>query len=383
MLERITEGDIPQKPHLAHYVNQELCHEHCITRDGFDGPFTIQYHISRPQALVAERSNLQYPTAVSVANASLARHHFSSESQHSADGNSVAARIPLLFNSDVQVSRVRPTVSNDTYLANGDGDTLLFVQSGRGMLISAFGHLPFEPADYLFIPKGIPHRFDLGIGPHDWFELELSGGTSFPPHYVNRAGQLRMDAPFSHRDFKKSRFQGPLEEGLRTVLVKSRGRLAALQYDHSPLDVVGFDGCVYPFVLPVHAFQPKVSSVHLPPTIHASFTARGVLVCNFVPRPLDFHPQAIPCPYPHSSGDVDEVLFYSDGEFSSRRGVAAGSITWHPRGLPHGPHPWRYEESIGRKQTRELAIMLDCIQPLDVNQHSLQAEDPAYEQSFS
>src|SRR5262249_47858240 len=151
---------------------------------------------------------------------------------------------------------------------------------------------------------------------------------------------------------------------IRDVIVKRGDVYHGFRHQNSPLDVVGWDGAVYPFAFPILLFQPRVSSVHLPPTWHGTFAARGALISSFVPRPLDFHPDAIPCPYPHSSVDIDEVLYYASPKFTSRRGIGPGSITFHPAGIPHGPHPGLYESSIGERRTEEIAVMLDCERPL-------------------
>jgi homogentisate 1,2-dioxygenase len=207
--------------------------------------------------------------------------------------------------------------------------------------------------------------------------------VGIPSRFRNPAGQLRMDAPYCHRDFKRPRFHGPLDEALREVVVKRGTQRQRFAYAHNPLDVVGWDGCVYPWGFPILNFQPRVSSVHLPPTWHGTFEAPGALICSFVPRPLDFHPEAVPCPYAHTSADVDEVLFYVDGDFSSRTGVSRGSLTLHPGGVPHGPHPGRYEASIGVQRTEELAVMLDCSSRLYATSLAASIEDDGYESSFA
>ena len=191
-----------------------------------------------------------------------------------------------------------------------------------------------------------------------------------------------MDAPWNHRDFRRPAFTGPMDEGIRELLVKRGGAFHGFRQPASPLDVTGWDGTVWPFAVPILAFQPRVGQVHLPPTVHGSFAARGALVCSFVPRPLDFHPDAVPCPYPHSSVDVDEVIFYQRGEFTSRRGVGPGSISLHPAGIPHGPHPGAYEKSIGATHTNEVAVMLDCFGPLRATEAARGVEDGGYEGSF-
>jgi homogentisate 1,2-dioxygenase len=233
----------------------------------------------------------------------------------------------------------------------------------------------------LYVPKGLLHRFEVK-GAQGWLSLELAERLTIPASFRNELGQLRMDAPYYERDFAVPDFVGVSDEGIREVLIKRDDTLFLARYAATPLDVVGFEGSVYPFRFPILAFQPRVSSVHLPPTAHATFATAGVLVCSFVPRPLDFGENAVPCPYPHSSVDIDEVLFYVAGDFTSRSGVGPGSVTWHPRGTPHGPQPGRYEASIGKRSTDEVAVMLDCQRPLSMTRAAADVEDTDYESSF-
>jgi homogentisate 1,2-dioxygenase len=191
-----------------------------------------------------------------------------------------------------------------------------------------------------------------------------------------------MDAPYTHRDFRAPTAVAPLDEGIRALTVKRRGAWHGYTLAHSPLDAVGWDGAVYPFVFPIGCFSPRVGEVHLPPPVHATFQAAGALVCSFVPRPLDFHPQANPVPFPHTSVDVDEVLFYANDAFTSRRGIGAGSLSHHPAGIPHGPHPGAYETETNETRTREIAVMLDCAAPLDATRSALSIEDVGYHASF-
>ena len=248
---------------------------------------------------------------------------------------------------------------------------------------SVFGDLRFAKGDYVCVPKGTLHRFVLDRGePQAWLSIECKGGVGVPARYRNAVGQLRMDAPYSHRDFKRPEHTGPIDEQLRDVIVKRGDRFFGFRTGTTPLDVVGWDGATYPIAFPILAFQPRVGQVHLPPPVHTTFEARGAVVCSFVPRPLDFHPDANPCPYPHSSVDVDEVLFYANASFGSRRGVGEGSLSHHPAGIPHGPHPGAYESAPGTARTGEVAVMLDCFAPLERTADALACEDPAYHASF-
>ena len=288
-----------------------------------------------------------------------------------------------MFNDDLVVSVCKPTAADPVYFANGDGDDLYFVLEGSGTVRTLLGDLRFGPNDYVCVPRGVLHRFvpDEDVAQY-WLQLECLGGMGLLSQWRNETGQLTMDAPYSHRDFVRPAFDGPRDEGLREILVKRNGAFHGFKVDHSPLDVVGWDGAVYPFVFPIMNFQPRAGLVHLPPTWHGTFSARGALICSFVPRVLDFHPEAVPCPYPHSSVDCDEIIFYARGNFTSRRGVGPGSISHHPAGLPHGPHPGAYENSVGVARTDELAVMVDTYKPLEATRLAVEVEDAAYMDSF-
>jgi len=384
MIERIVQGAVPRKHHIAFRdAEGRLLYEEAFTRAGFDGPYTLLYHRHRPHAThAAEAAGHGWTLPAPVPARPLRRRHYRTQDLAPRGGPAVDARVPLLFNPDVVVGLVAPTAEDPVYLQNGDGDDLFFVQEGGGLLRSPMGDLRFAQHDYVFVPKGLLHRFVPDPGPQRWLSIECLGGLHLPSQWRNETGQLRMDAPFSHRDFRIVEWKGPVDEGIRDVVVKRAGAFHAFRRDASPLDVVGWDGAVYPFAFPILSFQPRAGLVHLPPTWHGTFAARGALVCSFVPRVVDFHPEAIPCPYPHASVDVDELLFYVRGEFTSRRGVGPGSISHHPAGVMHGPHPGAYESSIGARTTSELAVMLDCYQPLQATAAALGAEDPAYDESF-
>jgi homogentisate 1,2-dioxygenase len=385
MLDRMTAGTVPAKPHTAlRDAAGRLRHEECLTREGFDGPFTILYHVERPHtaALAVAAHGWKVPQRADEPSRPLARRHYRSQDLARRGGPPIDARVPLLFNDDVVLGVTHPDGTDPVYFANGDGDDLMFVFEGGGMLRSPLGDVAFEQNDYVFIPKGLLHRFVPNDRPQHWLSIECASGFGLPRQWRNAVGQLRMDAPYTHRDFRRPTFVGPSDEGLRDVVIKRGGTFHGFRADHSPLDVVGWDGAVYPWAFPILNFQPRVGQIHLPPTVHGTFAARGALICSFVPRPLDFHPDAIPCPYPHSSVDCDEFIFYCRGNFTSRRGVGPGSISHHPAGIIHGPHPGAYEDSIGSKETSELAVMLDTTQPLFSTEACRAVEDPEYHASF-
>ena len=387
MLDRMAAGSIPAKHHIKHVVDGELVNEECLTRRGFDGLYTILYHRHRPHAQTPVELDHGWTLPVAVDGARpLRKRHYTTQSKRGTKGGApIDARMPLVFNDDVVASVMFPSAADPVYFVNGDGDDLFYVFEGGGVLRSVMGDLRFEKDDYVCIPKGVLHRIIPDEGPQHWFHLECLGGVRLIDKWRNPAGQLRMDAPYCHRDFRRPSFEGPKDEGIRNVLVKRStyaGGFHGFSTEHSPLDVVGWDGTVYPWAFPILNFQPRAGLVHLPPDWHGTFATRNAIICSFVPRVVDFHPDAIPCPYPHSSVDCDEILFYSRGNFTSRKGVGPGSISHHPMGVPHGPHPGAYEASIGTRETNELAVMVDTYAPLRATQAALDIEDAGYQQSF-
>lgn len=389
MLERIAKGRLPAKHHtVLRDDHGALYYEECLTRAGFDGPYSILYHQHRPHESRYKPTSRGFALPRRVSDEALLRRRYRSlDAPHPKQGGIIApldARVPLLFNEDVVLSVLRPNHEDPVYFANGDADELYFIQKGGGLLRSPFGDLSFNAHDYVYVPKGVPHRFLLASGVAQfWLVVECRGALSLPAHYRNNIGQISMMAPYSHRDFRAPDFRGPLDEGIKDLIVLKNQAFHGYELLHTPLDVIGWDGTVYPFAFPIEKFQPRVGEIHIPPSVHATFAAPGVLVCSFVPRPLDFHPEAIPCPYPHSSVDVDEVIFYSAGSFTSHSGVGPGSISHHPGGIPHGPHPGSYEGSIGNRRTDEVAVMLEVMRPLHRTEAALSIEDPDYHESFN
>jgi len=384
VLERRVAGTVPPKHHIQlRGPGGELRYEECFTQEGFEGPYTIGYHLHPPHTQALAELKAGWTLPVAAPERRLAKRHYKTQEMKRSGGPAVNGRTPLLFNADVTLGMVYPSAPDPVYVANADGDELFFVHEGAGTLRTAFGDLRFAKDDYVFVPRGMTHRFlpDEGVS-QVWLWMELAGGMHLPRQWRNENGQLRMDAPYSHRDFHHTEFKGPVEEHLRDLLVKRNGAFHGFRSAHSPLDLVGWDGTVYPFAFPILNFQPRAGLVHLPPTWHGTFAARGALICSFVPRMLDFHPLAIPCPYPHNSIDCDEFIFYVRGNFTSRKGVGPGSVSHHPAGVGHGPHPGAYEGSIGVTRTDELAVMLDTTLPLKATAAALAVEDAGYQASF-
>lgn len=384
MLDRIVRGSVPKKPHTRHCDREgRLLWEECLTRQGFDGGYSVLYHLYRPHEQRALGFARGFRLPERGPEQSLARRHYKTWELPASGPSPIYAREPLLFNDDVVIGVLRPGVDDDRYFVNADADDLYFVHRGGGKLLSPFGTLKFKVGDYVWVPRGVLHRFELAPGDDQhWLSIECLGELRIPAHYLNGVGQLRLDAPYSHRDLRLPEYHGPEDEELRELLVKRGGRFHAFELGHSPLDVTGYDGTVYPVAFNILDFEPRVGRVHLSPNVHTTFEATGAIICSFVPRPLDFDPKAVPCPYPHSSVHVDEVLFYARGNFESRKGVSAGSVSHHPAGIPHGPHPGAYEASIGKTATDELAVMLDCTAPLRATKVAAELEDAAYHESF-
>jgi homogentisate 1,2-dioxygenase len=288
-------------------------------------------------------------------------------------------RTPILYNEDVAISIVCPKRSDDFFYRNSQGDELIYVSDGQGVLESIFGTLDYRPGDYVVIPRGTIHRFLLGDGESRFLVMESRGCIRTPAHYRNEHGQLLENSPFCERDIRRPQ-KLPVfnEKGEFPIRVKQRSAIHEVILDHHPFDVVGWDGYYYPWIFNIHDFEPRVGRIHLPPPVHQTFEGDGFVVCSFVPRLFDFHPQAIPAPYNHTNVMSDEVLYYAKGNFMSRKGIEYGSVTFHPDGLPHGPHPGRTEASIGQKSTDELAVMVDTFRPLHVARDILPHEDGKY-----
>jgi homogentisate 1,2-dioxygenase len=265
------------------------------------------------------------------------------------------------------------------YYKNADADEMLFVHEGSGVLRTQYGQIRFEYGDYLVIPRGSIYQIQFDTPDNRLFIVESFSPIEYPKRYLSKYGQLMEHSPFCERDIKvPTNLETYDERGNFSVLIKKEGMLYPFNYGFHPFGVVGWDGNNYPFGFSIHDFEPLTGRVHQPPPVHQTFQSRGFVVCSFVPRLYDYHPLAIPAPYNHSNIDSDEVLYYVDGDFMSRKNVERGQITLHPGGLPHGPHPGTVEKSIGAKETHELAVMVDTFRPLQLTETALQIEDPNY-----
>jgi homogentisate 1,2-dioxygenase len=384
MIHRLQRGLVPAKHHTALYVGGELAFEHCYTRRGFEGAYTIMYHRRPPHWVAAESDDGPHPgRGVESWEGPVRRCHFRPP-ELPVGGTPFLSRRELLGNREIGIWCARPDRDDETLVSNGDADELLFVHEGSGRLETPLGVVRFGQGDYVFVPRALPYRVRLD-GPAFFLILEGRSGVNIPKQFRNPSGQLTMDAPYSHRDFREPEWPegGPVSlDAPRTLLSLRHGMITRFEVANDPFDVLGWDGMEWPFAFPIRAYQPKTGLVHLPPTTHITFAGGGFVVCSFVPRLVDYHEMAIPCPYPHSSVDCDEFLFYVDGNFTSRKGISRGSVTLHPIGLPHGPHPGRYEASMGTHRTDELAVMVDTFSPLLPTEHARAVEDRGYNRSW-
>ena len=384
-------GRVPAKHHIRldrDAPDAQGCpvyYEHCVTRGGFDGAYSILYREHNPGAEVQhEAADLPVFEPAEAFGVRHHRHHYPTPGVAGEGGLWQSVRW-LLGNDDVRVGSAEPTEADSGLVQNGDGDVLLFIHEGSGTLDSEMGRLTFRKWDYVWIPKGVVHRVVFDAGPVHVMVTESPAGIHVPSNFLNPVGQLTMEAPYCHRDFRGPEILSEPSDAPAEVWHKRGDQWTKRTLPHHPFDVVGWDGTVYPTAFSALDYEPKVGKTHLPPPIHTTFLGgRGsFVVCTFAPRLTDFHPDAIPCPYPHSSVDCDEILWYVDGDFTSRKGVGPGSISHHPMGIPHAPQPGRYEASIGTKQTNELAVMIDTYKPLLPTKDAAACEDPGYHGSWN
>ncbi|MCK7554548.1 homogentisate 1,2-dioxygenase [Chitinophaga sedimenti] len=269
------------------------------------------------------------------------------------------------MNNDVHIVLAAPQHSmTDHFYKNADADEMLFVHEGSGVLRTQYGVLEFGYGDYLVIPRGTIYKIEFSTTGNRLFIVESFSPIRYPKRYLSRYGQLLEHAPYCERDIRQPKHLETIDQqGDFLIMIKKKGVMYPIHYGHHPFDVIGWDGCEYPFAFSIHDFEPITGRVHQPPPVHQTFEAHNFVVCSFCPRLYDYHPEAIPAPYNHSNIDSDEVLYYVDGDFMSRKHVTRGMITLHPAGIPHGPHPGAVQKSIGAKETKELAVMVDTFHP--------------------
>ena len=376
-------GQVPQKRHTAmRRPDGGVYYEQLMGHEGFTGTSALLYHI-RPPTTIRSAKRIRDLKWEADDDETLKHRHFYT-SRLKAGGSPTLDRTPLLFNPDIGMLYVEPDEQDAHFYRNAQGDEVVYVAKGQGTVETIFGDLPYREGDYVVVHRGIMHRWKLDLSvPQKFLVMESRGHIRWPKRYRNDFGQLIEGAPFSERDVVvPNQLVTHDEEGDHRILVKQYDALTEMVLDHHPFDVVGWDGYFYPWTFNIHNFEPIVGRVHQPPPVHQTFQGDGFVICSFCPRPYDFDPNAIPAPYNHSNVDSDEVLFYASEEFMSRKGIEFGSVTHHPDGLPHGPHPGRYEASIGQKFTNELAVMMDSFRPLKVAKAARKIEDANYHRSW-
>ena len=374
-----TLGQIPPKRHTQfRKPNGELYREELFSTEGFSDMYSLLYHCN-PRTQIK-----QVDEPFSVAPKTIHDKQLKPRSlqgfQIKPEDDYLKSRKPVLVNSDCHISLAAPRKSmTDYFFKNADADELIFVHEGTGNFKSCYGEIRFAYGDYIVIPRGTIYQIDFDTADNRLFIVESFSPILTPRRYRNDVGQLLEHSPFCERDFRKpSNLQTFDQKGDFLFYIKKQGMMYPYHYLNHPFDVIGWDGYVYPYAFSIHNFEPITGRVHQPPPVHQTFQTKGFVVCSFVPRLYDYHPLAIPAPYFHSNIDSDEVLYYVDGDFMSRKHVERGQITLHPGGIPHGPHPGTIEKSIGAKQTGELAVMVDTFRPLLMTEYAAGIEDDAY-----
>ncbi|HSJ16953.1 MAG TPA: homogentisate 1,2-dioxygenase [Solirubrobacterales bacterium] len=374
-------GQIPRKRHTQFRDNGRLLVEEVLGFEGFSGNESILYHLESPCRITEAGEFERIEHTEWVPDAHVHRHLETRGLE--PEGDPISGRRTLMWNGDLEAAICRPDTETDAFYRNGDGDELVFVHSGSGTVESVFGVLPYAEHDYIYLPRGTTYRFSLDSTPQLWLVFHTPGEIETPNRYRNRYGQLLEHAPYSQRDFHlPQELVTHRDGGDHELIVRVRGGLQHYTLDYHPLDVVGWDGYVYPYTFNIHDFEPRTGRFHLPPPTHQTFQGPSFVICSFCPRELDYDPMAVPLPYHHSNVHSEEIIYYVSGEFGSRKGIEVGSITVHPSGLPHGPQPGLVEKSLGARRTEELAVMWDTFRPLKLTPLARELDDPSYAYSW-
>ncbi len=375
-------GELPAKHHTQfRRPDGKLYTEQLFSTRGFSGPMSTLYHHHQPTEVIGfEDRGSVAPTYL---DDEPLRHRHLRTNKMQPRGDAVSGRIVLLGNNDLTWGQVYVAEQMDTFYKNADGDECLFIHDGSGVLESMFGSLRFKPGDYLVIPRGTIYKIVFDSLPVRMLAVVSFGPIETPRRYRNEYGQLMEHAPFRERDFRvPDELLSHTGRDPHSVLIRARNRHTLYHYPYHPFDVVGWDGFVFPTAFSIHDFSPITGKLHMPPPIHQTFTGNKFVICSFCPRMLDYHPDAIVVPYAHSNVDSDEVLYYCNDKFGSRKGIEEGSITLHPLGIPHGPQPGAVESALGATKTDELAVMVDTFHPFRITQAAIDIEDPAYWESW-
>jgi homogentisate 1,2-dioxygenase len=379
----LSKGQVPAKRHVQfRKPDGSLYSEQLVSTEGFSSIYSLIYH-TYPPTLVTK---IDEPIDVTpkIAQQKNMQNRCYLGFNVAAEDDFIKSRKPVLVNNDCHIVLAAPRKSTkDYFYKNSDADEVIFVHEGTGRLVSVFGELKFGYGDYIVVPRGTIYQIEFDTEANRLFIVESFSPIEYPRRYKNDYGQLLEHSPFCERDIRTpENLVTHDEKGDFLIYVKKQGLLYPYHYATHPFDAIGWDGFHYPYIFSIHNFEPITGRVHLPPPIHQTFEAHNFVICSFVPRLYDYHPGAIPAPYNHSNVDSDEVLYYVDGDFMSRKHVERGMITLHPIGIPHGPHPGAVEKSIGKKETKELSVMVDTFKPLWLTEGSMQIEMPNYYKSW-
>ena len=376
-------GKIPHKRHTVfRQPNGNLYHEELFGTEGFAGVSSLVYHLYPPTIVKSMGEPYSVRPEIAIEDNLQNRSYQGFDIAPEADY--IQSRKVLFTNNDLHIGMAAPSKSvNDYFFKNADADEMLFIHKGSGVLKTMYGRLDFKYGDYLIIPRGTTYQIQFDTAENKILFVESFSPIETPARYRNQYGQFLEHSPFCERDFRMPYdMETHDEKGEFLIKIKKRGLIYPYVYETHPFDVVGYDGCSYPYAISIHDFEPITGRIHMPPPIHQQFQANNFVICSFVPRLYDYHPDAIPAPYHHSNIDSDELLYYVDGDFMSRNDIQQGQITLHTGGLPHGPHPGAIERSIGKKETNELAVMIDPFKPVQITKAALEIEIKDYYNSW-
>ena len=379
-----TLGKIPHKRHTQfRKADGGLYSEQLFSTEGFSNDYSLLYHCHPPTQIV--KTEPQVDVSPQIAEEKMLQHRCFEGFNVKPAKDFLQSRIPVLVNSDCHIVLAAPQQSmQDYFYKNTDADEMIFVHEGSGTVHTQYGELPFSYGDYIILPRGTIYQIEFNDDNNRLFIVESFSPLRFPKRYLSKNGQLLEHSPFCERDIRTPQNLKTIDKtGDFLIKAKKKGMLYGLHYGTHPFDVVGWDGCCYPYIFSIHDFEPITGRVHQPPPVHQTFETNTFVVCSFVPRLYDYHPDAIPAPYNHSNIDSDEVIYYVDGDFMSRKNVTRGLITLHPAGIPHGPHPGAVAKSIGAKETKELAVMVDTFHPLMLTKQALGIENENYVMSWA
>ena len=377
-------GNIPHKRHTQfRKADGSLYSEQLFSTEGFSNDYSLLYHVYPPTQII--KTEVQQDVSPKIAEEKMLKHRSFEGFRVKPEKDFLQSRKAVMVNQDCHIILAAPQESmKDYFYKNTDADEMIFVHEGSGVVHTQYGELPFSYGDYIILPRGTIYQIEFADEKNRLFIVESFKPLRFPKKYISKFGQLMEHAPYCERDIRAPQNLKTFDEkGDFVIKAKKRGMVYGLHYGTHPFDVVGWDGCCYPYIFSIHDFEPITGRVHQPPPVHQTFETDAFVVCSFVPRLFDYHPQAIPAPYNHSNIDSDELIYYVDGDFMSRKNVTRGMITLHPAGIPHGPHPGAVLKSIGAKETKELAVMVDTFHPLMITQVGLEIENSDYVMSWA